>query len=252
MTDDEALDAARCNRSRQRLPRGTLRSAPSVRRTIRLPPLRWSRRGDPRRRDLARAPRVLFLDELPEFDRGARGAARAARVGRVSISRRPTGGVSRALPARRRDEPVPCGYLGHLSGSAAARPIRCALSRKLSGAAGPDRHPHRVPAVRKRVTDTRPENERDSARARRPCTRGAARAPGKRTPSSPRARREALSRGRRGGEPPEDRDRAAEPLARAYHRVLRLHAPSRTWRGRRDRVSAHCRGGAIPRIDRSL
>ena len=80
---------------------------------------------------------VLFLDELPEFERaGARGAPPAARGGaRRDRPRRPGDDLPGALPARRGDEPVPVrpGRASRAARAAARRASRDALRARISG-----------------------------------------------------------------------------------------------------------------------
>ena len=66
---------------------------------------------------------VLFLDELPEFDRArARSAAPAAGVGpHHHFARRPAGGFSGPFQLVAAMNPCPCGYLGHPAAPAVAR-----------------------------------------------------------------------------------------------------------------------------------
>ena len=79
---------------------------------------------------------VLFLDELPEFDRGVLEALREPlESGRITISR----AAHRAdFPAKFQliaaMNPCPCGYLGHYSGKCHCTPDQIARYRnKISG-----------------------------------------------------------------------------------------------------------------------
>jgi magnesium chelatase family protein len=93
--------------------------------------------GDPRPGEISLAHRgVLFLDELPEFDRRVLEVLREPlESGRVSISR----ATRKAdFPARFQlvaaMNPCPCGFLGHFSGKCRCTPDQVARYRgKLSG-----------------------------------------------------------------------------------------------------------------------
>jgi magnesium chelatase family protein len=93
--------------------------------------------GNPRPGEISLAHRgVLFLDELPEFDRRVLEALREPlESGRVSISR---AARKAEFPARFQlvaaMNPCPCGYLGHYSGKCRCTPDQVARYRgKLSG-----------------------------------------------------------------------------------------------------------------------
>jgi magnesium chelatase family protein len=139
MTDDEALDAAavqsldgagfRVERWRQRpfrAPHHTASAAALV-----------GGGGNPRPGEISLAHRgVLFLDELPEFDRRVLEVLREPlESGRVAIAR----AARRAeFPARFQlvaaMNPCPCGYLGHSSGKCHCTPDQVARYRgRLSG-----------------------------------------------------------------------------------------------------------------------
>ncbi len=93
--------------------------------------------GDPRPGEISLAHNgVLFLDELPEFDRRVLEALREPlESGRVAISR---AARQAEYPARFQligaMNPCPCGYLGHFSGRCRCTPDQVARYRhKLSG-----------------------------------------------------------------------------------------------------------------------
>jgi magnesium chelatase family protein len=93
--------------------------------------------GDPRPGEISLAHNgVLFLDELPEFDRKVLEALREPlESGRVAISR---AARQAEYPARFQligaMNPCPCGYLGHFSGRCRCTPDQVARYRhKLSG-----------------------------------------------------------------------------------------------------------------------
>ena len=139
MTDEEALDAAalqsldgiefRPERWRQRpfrAPHHTASGAALV-----------GGGGNPRPGEISLAHRgVLFLDELPEFDRRVLEVLREPlESGRVSISR---AARHAEFPARFQlvaaMNPCPCGYLGHFSGKCHCTPDQVARYRgRLSG-----------------------------------------------------------------------------------------------------------------------
>jgi magnesium chelatase family protein len=139
MTDDEALDAAtvqslasggfRVDRWRQRPYRAPHHSASAA--------ALVGGGADPRPGEISLAHRgVLFLDELPEFDRKVLEVLREPlESGRVSISR---AARQAEFPARFQlvaaMNPCPCGYLGHFSGKCRCTPDQVARYRgKLSG-----------------------------------------------------------------------------------------------------------------------
>ena len=139
MTDDEALDAAavqslasggfRVERWRQRPFRAPHHTASAV--------ALVGGGGDPRPGEISLAHRgVLFLDELPEFDRRVLEVLREPlESGRVSISR---AARQAEFPARFQliaaMNPCPCGYLGHFNGKCRCTPDQVARYRgKLSG-----------------------------------------------------------------------------------------------------------------------
>ena len=129
---------------------------------------------------------VLFLDELPEFPRArARGAARAARDrADHDLARRAPGRLPGALPAARRDEPVPVRPPRQ---PAARLPLHARRGRALPG---PDQRaaarPHRPAgrgaggrrrrAVGARRTASRARVDRGARRRGARATRGRARA----------------------------------------------------------------------------
>jgi magnesium chelatase family protein len=139
MTDEEALESAalrslaaagfRVGEWRERPFRAPHHSASSV--------ALVGGGGDPRPGEISLAHRgVLFLDELPEFDRRVLEVLREPlESGRVSISR----AVRKAeFPARFQlvaaMNPCPCGYLGHYGGRCRCTPDQVARYRgKLSG-----------------------------------------------------------------------------------------------------------------------
>jgi magnesium chelatase family protein len=93
--------------------------------------------GNPRPGEISLAHRgVLFLDELPEFDRRVREVLREPlESGRVSISR---AARQADFPARFQlvaaMNPCPCGYLGHFNGRCRCTPDQVARYRgKVSG-----------------------------------------------------------------------------------------------------------------------
>jgi magnesium chelatase family protein len=139
MTDAEALDSAalqslagsgfRVERWRQRPFRSPHHSASSA--------ALVGGGGDPRPGEISLAHRgVLFLDELPEFDRRVLEVLREPlESGRVSISRATR---KAEFPARFQlvaaMNPCPCGYLGHFSGKCRCTPDQVARYRgKISG-----------------------------------------------------------------------------------------------------------------------
>ena len=139
MTDDEALDAAAV----QSLASGGFRVEGWRQRPFRSPHHTASAAalvgggGDPRPGEISLAHRgVLFLDELPEFDRRVLEVLREPlESGRVSISR---AARQADFPARFQlvaaMNPCPCGYLGHFSGKCRCTPDQVARNRgKLSG-----------------------------------------------------------------------------------------------------------------------
>jgi magnesium chelatase family protein len=139
MTDEEALESAalrslaaagfRIGEWRERPFRAPHHSASSV--------ALVGGGGDPRPGEISLAHRgVLFLDELPEFDRRVLEVLREPlESGRVSISR----AVRKAeFPARFQlvaaMNPCPCGYLGHYGGKCRCTPDQVARYRgKISG-----------------------------------------------------------------------------------------------------------------------
>jgi magnesium chelatase family protein len=139
MTEAEALDAAAV----RSLSTGGFRVEEWRRRPFRAPHHSASSvalvggGGDPRPGEISLAHRgVLFLDELPEFDRRVLEVLREPlESGRVTISR-----AARQVdfPARFQMvaamNPCPCGYLGHFSGKCSCTPDQVARYRgKISG-----------------------------------------------------------------------------------------------------------------------
>jgi magnesium chelatase family protein len=139
MTDEEALESAalrslasvgfRVGEWRERPYRAPHHSASSV--------ALVGGGGDPRPGEISLAHRgVLFLDELPEFDRRVLEVLREPlESGRVSISR---AARKAEFPARFQlvaaMNPCPCGYLGHFNGKCRCTPDQVARYRgKLSG-----------------------------------------------------------------------------------------------------------------------
>jgi len=139
MTDDEALESAalrslaaasfRVDEWRERPFRAPHHSASSV--------ALVGGGGDPRPGEISLAHRgVLFLDELPEFDRRVLEVLREPlESGRVSISR---AARKAEFPARFQlvaaMNPCPCGYLGHYTGKCRCTPDQVARYRgKISG-----------------------------------------------------------------------------------------------------------------------
>jgi len=139
MTEAEALDAAAV----RSLSTGGFRMEDWRRRPFRAPHHSASSAalvgggGEPRPGEISLAHRgVLFLDELPEFDRRVLEVLREPlESGRVTISR-----AARQVdfPARFQlvaaMNPCPCGYLGHFSGRCSCSPDQVARYRsRLSG-----------------------------------------------------------------------------------------------------------------------
>jgi magnesium chelatase family protein len=139
MTDNEALESAalqslgspgfRIERWKQRPFRAPHHSASSV--------ALVGGGGDPRPGEISLAHHgVLFLDELPEFERGVLEALREPlESGRVAISR---AARQAEFPAHFQliaaMNPCPCGYLGHYTGRCRCTPDQVArYRRKLSG-----------------------------------------------------------------------------------------------------------------------
>lgn len=139
MTDEEALESAavqslassgfRVEHWRQRPFRAPHHSASSV--------ALVGGGSDPRPGEISLAHRgVLFLDELPEFDRKVLETLREPlESGRIAISR---AARQAEFPARFQlvaaMNPCPCGYLGHFSGRCRCTPDQVARYRsKLSG-----------------------------------------------------------------------------------------------------------------------
>lgn len=139
MTDNEALESAalqslgspgfQIERWKQRPFRAPHHSASSV--------ALVGGGGDPRPGEISLAHHgVLFLDELPEFERGVLEALREPlESGRVAISR---AARQAEFPAHFQliaaMNPCPCGYLGHYTGRCRCTPDQVArYRRKLSG-----------------------------------------------------------------------------------------------------------------------
>ena len=139
MTDDEALESAalqslgspgfRLERWKQRPFRAPHHSASSV--------ALVGGGGDPRPGEISLAHHgVLFLDELPEFERRVLEALREPlESGRIAISR---AARQAEFPAHFQliaaMNPCPCGYLGHYTGRCRCTPDQVArYRRKLSG-----------------------------------------------------------------------------------------------------------------------
>jgi magnesium chelatase family protein len=101
---------------------------------------------------------VLFLDELPEFDRKALEVLREPlEAGRITISR---AARQADFPARFQlvaaMNPCPCGYLGHPSGSAAARRNRWRVTgSNFRSPAGPHRPARRGAGAARGGSDRR-------------------------------------------------------------------------------------------------
>jgi len=172
---------------------------------------------------------VLFLDELPEFDRKVLEALREPlESGRIAISR---AARQAEYPARFQligaMNPCPCGYLGHFSGKCRCTPDQVARYRhKLSGPLL-DRIDIQieVPALREDEL-THPSRGENSAQVRERVERARARQldrQGKNnTQLSPREIERFCATG---DEPSALLKKAIVALhlsARAYHRVLRL------------------------------
>jgi magnesium chelatase family protein len=232
LTDDEALDAAavqslastgfRPERWRQRPFRAPHHTASAV--------ALVGGGGDPRPGEISLAHRgVLFLDELPEFDRRVLEVLREPlESGRVSISR---AARQAEFPARFQlvaaMNPCACGYLGHYSGKCRCTPDQVARYRgRLSGPLLDRIDIHvDVPAVTE-VELTGPATGERSAAVRD-------RVAGARATQFARQRKLNTELSTRETEKHCRADTAAESLlkaaiarlnlsARAYHRVLRL------------------------------
>jgi magnesium chelatase family protein len=232
MTDEEALDAAavqslassgfRVERWRQRPFRAPHHTASAV--------ALVGGGGDPRPGEISLAHRgVLFLDELPEFDRHVLEVLREPlESGRVSISR---AARQAEFPARFQlvaaMNPCPCGYLGHFSGKCRCTPDQVARYRgKLSGPLLDRIDIHiEVPAV--------PEGELTGHAAGEPSAAVRARVAAARALQLARQGKPSTELAARETEKHCRTDAAAEQLlksaiarlnlsARAYHRVLRL------------------------------
>jgi magnesium chelatase family protein len=139
MTDDEALESAAV----QSLGSGGFRLRDWKRRPFRAPHHTASAAalvgggGVPRPGEISMAMNgVLFLDELPEFDRDVLEVLREPlESGRITISR---AARQSDFPARFQliaaMNPCPCGYLGHYSGKCRCTPDQVArYRRKISG-----------------------------------------------------------------------------------------------------------------------
>ena len=187
--------------------------------------------ADPRPGEISLAHRgVLFLDELPEFERRVLEVLREPlESGRVSISR---AARKAEFPARFQllaaMNPCPCGYLGHYAGKCRCTPDQVARYRgKLSGPLLDRIDIHiEVPAVPQEelLAQTRPGESSEAVRARV----GAAR--------ERQLARQGKANAELGTKEVERHcptDRAGETLlkqaiarlalsARAYHRVLKL------------------------------
>jgi magnesium chelatase family protein len=232
MTDEEALDAAavqslassgfRVERWRQRPYRAPHHSASAA--------ALVGGGSDPRPGEISLAHRgVLFLDELPEFDRKVLEVLREPlESGRVSISR---AARQAEFPARFQlvaaMNPCPCGYLGHFSGKCRCTPDQVARYRgKLSGPLLDRIDIHiEVPAV--------PEAELTGHATGEPSAAVRARVGRARTSQLARQGKSNTELAARETEKHCRADSAAENLlktaiarlnlsARAYHRVLRL------------------------------
>jgi magnesium chelatase family protein len=232
MTDEEALDAAavqslassgfRVERWRQRPFRAPHHTASAV--------ALVGGGGDPRPGEISLAHRgVLFLDELPEFDRRVLEVLREPlESGRVSISR---AARQAEFPARFQlvaaMNPCPCGYLGHFSGKCRCTPDQVARYRgKLSGPLLDRIDIHiEVPAV--------PEGELMGHAGSEPSAMVRARVAAARAVQLARQGKPNTELAARETEKHCRADAAAEQLlksaiarlnlsARAYHRVLRL------------------------------
>ena len=139
MTDDEALESAAVHSLAStgfRMDRWRIRPYRSPHHTASGPALVGGG-GVPKPGEISLAHRgVLFLDELPEFQRGVLEALREPlESGRVAISR---AARHADYPARFQlvgaMNPCPCGYLGHYSGRCRCTPDQVARYRgKLSG-----------------------------------------------------------------------------------------------------------------------
>jgi magnesium chelatase family protein len=232
MTDEEALDAAavqslasggfRVERWRQRPYRSPHHSASAA--------ALVGGGSDPRPGEISLAHRgVLFLDELPEFDRKVLEMLREPlESGRVSISR---AARQAEFPARFQlvaaMNPCPCGYLGHFSGKCRCTPDQVARYRgKLSGPLLDRIDVHiEVPAVPEAELTGQAAGESSTAVRGRVSRARAAQFARQGKPNTELAPRETEKHCRTDG--------AAENLlktaiarlnlsARAYHRVLRL------------------------------
>jgi magnesium chelatase family protein len=186
--------------------------------------------GDPRPGEISLAHRgVLFLDELPEFDRRVLEVLREPlESGRVSISR---AARKAEFPARFQlvaaMNPCPCGYLGHYNGKCRCTPDQVARYRgKLSGPLLDRIDIHiEVPAV--------PQDELLAQGGAEPSAAVRNRASAARERQLARQGRSNAELGTKEVERHCRTDRAGETLlkqaisclglsARAYHRVLKL------------------------------
>ena len=173
---------------------------------------------------------VLFLDELPEFDRDVLEALREPlESGRVSISR---AAHQAQFPARFQlvaaMNPCPCGHCGDRAGRCRCTPER--IARYRGRVSGPARRPHRHQAGSAGAARSASSWRRSPARPRTPSRRESKRR-GER--SSPRQGKPNALLGTREIDRHCATDRDGDQLlrhalarlllsARAYHRVLRV------------------------------
>ena len=200
---------------------------------------------------------VLFLDELPEFDRDVLEVLREPlESGRVAISR---AARQAEFPARFQlvaaMNPCPCGHCGDRSGPLPlhARAHRALPRRACPGRCRPHRHQARGAARRARRSCVAPVAGESSSAIMATRVAARARARSSRARASPMrcsapARSTATARTDREGDELLRHALARLLLsARAYHRVLRVARTIADLAGaQRDRRRAHRRGDPVP------